>query len=108
MHLAGMTKHPDTVWMEQMARNAVDPESGYLRSAPTVFAQLSEDAAAPFRKLNPVKPAKLASAGGGIRGHSNVLLKIIHSAVWQHENRARSCQLSAAIESYHSALGKGC
>ena len=32
VHLAGMTKHPDTVWMEQMARNAVDPESGYLRT----------------------------------------------------------------------------
>ena len=32
VHLAGMTKHPDTVWMEQIARNAVDPESGYLRT----------------------------------------------------------------------------
>ena len=27
VHLAGITKHPDTVWMEQMARNAVDRES---------------------------------------------------------------------------------
>ncbi len=32
MALAGVTKHPDAVWMEQMARNAVDPESGHLRS----------------------------------------------------------------------------
>jgi transposase InsO family protein len=30
--LAGITRHPDTAWMEQMARNAVDPESGHLRN----------------------------------------------------------------------------
>jgi transposase InsO family protein len=30
--LAGMTRHPDKEWMEQMARNAVDPDVGYLRN----------------------------------------------------------------------------
>jgi hypothetical protein len=30
--LAGITKHPDAAWMEQMARNAVDPDSGHLQN----------------------------------------------------------------------------
>src|SRR6187200_2420355 len=29
--LAGITRHPTEEWMIQMARNAVDGESGYLR-----------------------------------------------------------------------------
>jgi putative transposase len=32
VNLAGITRHPDAVWMEQMARNAIDPECGHLRS----------------------------------------------------------------------------
>jgi len=27
-----MTRHPDKKWMEQMDRNAVDPDVGYLRN----------------------------------------------------------------------------
>ena len=29
--LAGMTRHPMETWMEQIARNAIDEASGYLR-----------------------------------------------------------------------------
>jgi putative transposase len=29
--LAGITRHPTETWMEQMARNAIDEDSGYLR-----------------------------------------------------------------------------
>jgi putative transposase len=29
--LAGVTRHPTETWMEQMARNAIDEASGYLR-----------------------------------------------------------------------------
>jgi hypothetical protein len=31
LSLAGITRHPAEEWMIQMARNAVDQESGYLR-----------------------------------------------------------------------------
>lgn len=29
--LAGITRHPTEKWMDQMARNAIDEGSGYLR-----------------------------------------------------------------------------
>jgi transposase InsO family protein len=32
VNVAGMTRHPDKEWMEQMARNAVDTDFGYLRN----------------------------------------------------------------------------
>ena len=30
MSLAGITRHPTEMWMQQMARNAIDEGSGYL------------------------------------------------------------------------------
>ena len=51
VHLAGMTKHPDTVWMEQMARNAVDPESGYLRTQRYVLHDRDTKFCASFRSI---------------------------------------------------------
>ncbi len=33
--LAGITRHPTETWMEQMARNAIDEASGYLRQQET-------------------------------------------------------------------------
>lgn len=29
--IAGITPHPDTPWMMQIARNLTDPEDGFLR-----------------------------------------------------------------------------
>ena len=51
VHLAGMTKHPDTVWMEQMARDAVDPESGYLRTQRYVLHDRDTKFCASFRSI---------------------------------------------------------
>ena len=51
VHLAGMTKHPDTVWMEQIARNAVDPESGYLRTQRYVLHDRDTKFCASFRSI---------------------------------------------------------
>src|SRR5712691_9452387 len=31
VHIAGITRHPDQEWMDQMARNAIDETSGHLR-----------------------------------------------------------------------------
>ena len=50
VHLAGITKHPDTVWMEQMARNAVD-ESGYLRNQRYVLHDRDTKFCASFRSI---------------------------------------------------------
>ena len=51
VHLAGITKHPDTVWMEQMARNAVDPEAGYLRTQRYVLHDRDTKFCATFRSI---------------------------------------------------------
>ncbi len=51
VHLAGITKHPDTVWMEQMARNAVDPEAGYLRTQRYVLHDRDTKFCASFRSI---------------------------------------------------------
>jgi hypothetical protein len=54
--LAGITRHPTEEWMTQMARNAVDEESGYLRRHVYVLHDRDAKFCAEFRKT-------LASAG---------------------------------------------
>ena len=54
--LAGITRHPTEEWMTQMARNAVDEESGYLRHHRYVLHDRDTKFCASFR-------ATLASGG---------------------------------------------
>jgi transposase InsO family protein len=49
--LAGVTKHPDAVWMEQIARNAVDPESGHLRNQRYILHDRDTKFGATFRSI---------------------------------------------------------
>lgn len=51
VNLAGMTRHPDAVWMEQMARNAIDPECGYLRNQRCVLHDRDTKFCATFRSI---------------------------------------------------------
>jgi len=48
--LAGITRHPTEEWMTQMARNAVDEESGYLRCHRYVLHDRDAKFCADFRK----------------------------------------------------------
>ena len=48
--LAGITRHPTEEWMTQMARNAVDEESGYLRPHRYVLHDRDTKFCADFRK----------------------------------------------------------
>jgi len=48
--LAGITRHPTEEWMTQMARNAVDDESGYLRRHRYVLHDRDTKFCADFRK----------------------------------------------------------
>ena len=48
--LAGITRHPTEEWMTQMARNAVDEESGYLRQQRYVLHDRDTKFCADFRK----------------------------------------------------------
>ena len=48
--LAAITRHPTEEWMTQMARNAVDEESGYLRRHRYVLHDRDTKFCANFRK----------------------------------------------------------
>src|SRR5258706_15604318 len=48
--LAGITRHPTEEWMTQMARNAVDEESGYLHRHRYVLHDRDTKFCADFRK----------------------------------------------------------
>src|SRR5215467_5404555 len=50
LSLAGITRHPTQEWMTQMARNAVDEESGYLRCHRYVLHDRDPRFCADFRK----------------------------------------------------------
>src|SRR5215467_6457804 len=50
LSLAGITRHPTQEWMTQMARNAVDEESGYLRCHRYVLHDRDPKFCAGFRK----------------------------------------------------------
>jgi transposase InsO family protein len=49
--VAGMTRNPDAVWMEQMARNAVDPEGGHLRNRKYILHDRDTKFCATFRSV---------------------------------------------------------
>jgi transposase InsO family protein len=49
--LAGITQHPTETWMEQMARNAIDEDSGYLRQLRYLLHDRDTKFCASFRNL---------------------------------------------------------
>src|SRR5258706_11316388 len=49
--LAGITRHPTQTWMEQMARNAIDEDSGSLRQHRYVLHDRDTKFCASFRDL---------------------------------------------------------
>src|SRR5713226_2666396 len=49
--LAGITRHPTETWMEQMARNAIDETSGYLRQHQYVLHDRDTKFCASFRAM---------------------------------------------------------
>ena len=49
--LAGITRHPTETWMEQMARNAIDEPSGYLRQHHYVLHDRDTKFCASFRAI---------------------------------------------------------
>src|ERR1700675_2707597 len=49
--LAGITRHPTESWMEQMARNAIDEASGYLRQHRYVLHDRDTKFCASFRAM---------------------------------------------------------
>jgi putative transposase len=49
--LAGLTRHPTETWMEQMARNAIDETSGYLRKNRYVLHARDTKFCASFRAI---------------------------------------------------------
>src|SRR5215471_6791707 len=61
--IAGITRHPTEEWMTQMARNAVDEESGYLRRHRYVLHDRDTKFCADFRKT---------PATGGVKCLRNV------------------------------------
>ena len=51
VHLAGVTRHPDTAWIEQMARNAVDPDTGHLQNQHFLLHDRDTKYCATFRSI---------------------------------------------------------
>ena len=49
--LAGITQHPTETWMQQMARNAIDEASGYLRQCRYVLHDRDTKFCASFRAI---------------------------------------------------------
>jgi putative transposase len=51
VHLAGMTRHPDTAWMAQMARNASDQQCGHLRNQKYILHDRDSKFCSAFRSI---------------------------------------------------------
>ena len=51
VNLAGITKHPTAEWMEQIARNAVDEDCGYLRKIRYLLHDRDTKFCAPFKAI---------------------------------------------------------
>jgi len=49
--LAGITRHPTETWMVQMARNAIDETSGYLRQRQYLLRDRGTKFCASFRAI---------------------------------------------------------
>ena len=49
VHIAGVTPHPDNLWMRQIARNLTDAEDGFLRNARYLILDRDTKYSAEFR-----------------------------------------------------------
>src|SRR5215472_16204876 len=71
---AGITRHPTEEWMTQMARNAVDNETGYLRQHRYVLHDRDAKFCAEFRKTlatGGVKCLRLPSRSPNLKGYAS-------------------------------------
>jgi hypothetical protein len=78
--LAGITRHPTEEWMTQMARNAVDEESGYLRCHRYVLHDRDAKFCAGFRKTlatGGVKCLRLPARSPNLNAHAERFVRSI-------------------------------
>ena len=78
--LAGITRHPTEEWMTQMARNAVDEESGYLRGHRYVLHDRDTKFCAEFRntlKTGGVKCLQLPPRSPNLNAFAERCLSIV-------------------------------
>jgi len=71
--LAGITRHPDQAWMEQMARNATDESWGYLNQRRYVLHDRDTKFCASFRVTlasGGIKPIQLPARSPNLNAHA--------------------------------------
>jgi hypothetical protein len=71
--LAGITRHPDQAWMEQMARNATEESWGYLNQRRYVLHDRDTKFCASFRAtldLGGIKPIQLPARSPNLNAHA--------------------------------------
>ena len=85
--LAGITRHPTEEWMTQMARNAVDEESGYLRRHRYVLHDRDTKFCADFRKTlatGGVKCLRLPSRSPNLNAFAERWVRSVKSECLSH------------------------
>jgi len=85
--LAGITRHPTEEWMTQMARNAVDEESGYLRRHRYVLHDRDTKFCADFRKTlatGGVKCRRLPSSSPNLNAFAERWVRSVKSECLSH------------------------
>jgi len=85
--VAGITRHPTEEWMTQMARNAVDEESGYLRRHRYVLHDRDTKFCADFRKTlatGGVKCLRLPSRSPNLNAFAERWVRSVKSECLSH------------------------
>jgi putative transposase len=101
VNLAGITRHPTGEWMTQMARNAVDEESGYLRRHRYVLHDRDAKFCADFRKTlatGGVKCLRLPARSPNLNAFAERWVRAVKSgclcSVFKNFQPARALRLS--------------